>query len=51
MPKITEEEQQFGHCTACFEITSVNEPCCPMAGVLINGEVVRPLSGFGDGEE
>lgn len=64
MPKIIEalkSEKDFGQCSACFEMTTIDDPCCPMAGVLINGYYVSSnekeliaiakASSFGDGEE
>lgn len=31
---------RMGMCTVCFEFTNLDDPCCPMAGVFINGEAV-----------
>lgn len=35
-----EVEKEYGQCSSCFEMTTVDDPCCPMAGVIINGEYV-----------
>jgi hypothetical protein len=29
---------RLGQCSVCFEMTTVEDLCCPMAGVLIDGE-------------
>lgn len=56
MPKMIEAvkvevEKEYGQCSACLEMTTVEDRCCPMAGVIINGDYVRSLSGFGEGDE
>ena len=34
---VPETEPRFGLCTACFEMTTLEDTCCPKAGVIIDG--------------
>lgn len=45
--ELSEPEKQYGMCSVCFEMTTVGDVCCPLAGVLINGSYVHG----GEGEE
>lgn len=36
---------RIGMCTACLEMTSLDDPCCVSAGIIVNGSVEFPRLG------
>jgi hypothetical protein len=40
--EIVQREEQFGRCTRCKEMTSIQDPCCVNVPIEYQGDLVLP---------